>query len=197
RPFIFSRAVFQRLPEIGNFGSEIIRRPNFADASCASHHYDVGMTNSDFRISALPTEIAEKARAMARTGASDHALITVDSPTGYPCRHCLRWAQPGERVVLFPFSSIAPGRPYSETGPIFVHEQSCARYATENEFPEAFRNGRVLRAYDAEDNMSDAVILDGEEAEAVIAKLFADSQTAFLQARSATRGCYTFRIERA
>jgi len=76
------------------------------------------MKISTFRIVPLPTEVAEEARHVAESGAGDHAVIKVDSPTGYPCRHCLRWAQPGERVILFPYASIPAGHPYSETGPI-------------------------------------------------------------------------------
>lgn len=81
------------------------------------------MKNSKLRIFPLPTDIAEKARHTTESGAVDHAVIRVDSPTGYPCRHCLRFAQPGERVILFPYTSIPAGHPYSETGPIFVHAE--------------------------------------------------------------------------
>lgn len=154
------------------------------------------MMKSHFRIVPLPTEVAEAARRAAKKGASDHALIAVDSATGYPCRHCLHWARPGERVVLFPFASIEPGRPYSESGPIFVHERSCESYAPIEEYPGDFREGRVLRAYDREQKMIDAVIVNGEPPEAVIEKLFRNPDTLFLQARSATRGCFTFKIER-
>src|SRR5258708_2443347 len=123
------------------------------------------MRDSTFRIVPLPTAVADAARQAARAGTTDHATVEVDSPTGYPCRHCLRWAQPGERVVLFPFASIEPGHPYSETGPIFVHEQACARYSATHDFPSDFREGRVLRAYDRQHNMIDAVVMDDAEPE--------------------------------
>ena len=155
------------------------------------------MTDSIFRIVPLPTAVADAARRAAIAGARDHALVAVDSPTGYPCRHCLRWAQPGERVILFPFASVEPGHPYSETGPIFVHEQPCEQYSATHEFPADFRKGRVLRAYDARQNMIDAIVLNGEEPESVIEKLLRNPETAFLQARSVSRGCFTMRIERA
>ena len=159
--------------------------------------YDAGMTDSTFRIVPLPTAVADAARHAADAGARDHAIVTVDSPTGYPCRHCLSWAKPGERVILFPFPSIDPGHPYSETGPIFVHENPCARYAATHQFPSEFRGGRVFRAYDREQNMIDAVVVNGSEPEDVIEELLANSETAFLQARSVSRGCFTMRIERA
>jgi len=123
--------------------------------------------------------------------------MVADAPTAYPCRHCLRWAQPGESVILFPFASIAPGYPYTETGPIFVHEQSCPRYPAADAYPDEFRKGRVLRAYDSENSMIDAVVVNGEDPETVIERLLQNPETEFLQARSVSRGCFTFKIERA
>lgn len=154
------------------------------------------MTKSFFRIVPLPTAVADAAREAVRRGVRDHALVEVDSPNAYPCRHCLKWAEPGERVVLFPYASIQAGRPYAESGPVVVHEQRCESYCATTDYPPALRNGRVFRAYDSEDMMIDAAIVDGEEPETIIAKLFINPATAFLQVRSLTRGCFTFKIER-
>ena len=137
------------------------------------------------------------ARRAAKGGAADHAIVIADSPTGYPCRHCLRFAQPGERVILFPYAAISPGHPYSESGPIFVHAEPCQRYATTREFPADFRKGRAMRAYNSKFDMIDAEVVNGNEPELVIEKLFQNPETAFVDARSVTRGCYTFRIRRA
>jgi hypothetical protein len=156
------------------------------------------MKISTFRIVPLPTQIAEKARRAAETGtATDHAVLIADSPGAYPCRHCLRWAQPGKRVILFPYASIPAGHPYSETGPIFVHVEPCERYGATDEYPADFRNGRAFRAYDANYNMIDAEVANGNDPEAVIEKLLDNPKTEFVDARSVTRGCFTFRILRA
>src|ERR1700704_6821503 len=111
------------------------------------------MKTSNFRIVPLATEIAGAARDAVTSGASDHAVMTADSPRAYPCRHCLRWAQPGERVILFPYASIPAGHPYSEAGPIFVHAEPCERYGGTDEFPGDFREGRVMRAYNSNYDM--------------------------------------------
>ena len=145
----------------------------------------------------MPSEVAASARRAAEAGAPDHAVISVTSPNEAPCRHCLRWAQPGEQVVLFPYASIAHGRPYAESGPIFVHAAPCERYQAIDEFPAAFRQGRVIRAYDREQNMIAGEIVNGREPETVIEKLFENPETEFIQVRSADRGCYTFGIARA
>jgi hypothetical protein len=154
------------------------------------------MKSLNYRIVPLATAAAENARRAAANGAPDHEVVIADSPAGYPCRHCVRWAQPGERMILFPFQAIAPGRPYAESGPIFVHEAECERYAEAETYPEQFRTGRVLRAYNAARDMIDAVVVNGEAPEAVIEKLLRNPETEFIHARSATRGCYTFAIER-
>lgn len=154
------------------------------------------MKTLNYRIVPLATEVAETAQRTAALGTADHAVLLAASPTGYPCRHCLRWATPGERVILFPFASVPPGHAYSETGPIFVHAEPCARYADTATFPSAFREGRVLRAYDSTHQMIDAAVVDDEEPEAVIEKLLQNPETDFIHVRSATRGCYTMGIER-
>ena len=154
------------------------------------------MKTSTFRIVPLSTEVAEAARRAARSGAPDHTVVVADSPEGYPCRHCLRFAKLGEHLILFPYASIPAGHPYSEIGPIFVHEQPCERYPMTGQFPPDLRQGRVIRAYNSNYDMIDAEVANGSEPEAVIEKLLEKSETAFVDVRSATRGCYTFRIQR-
>src|SRR3954463_16076562 len=129
------------------------------------------MKTFSYRVVPLPTEIAEAARRKAQAGAADHALVKVDAPTGYPCRHCLQWAQTGERVVLFPYASVPPGRPYSETGPVFVHAHACRRYEVIDCYPDDFRSHRVIRAYNAENDMIDATVVADDQPEPVIEKL--------------------------
>jgi hypothetical protein len=154
------------------------------------------MQTSNFRIVPLATDVANAARRAARENASDHAIVMADSPNGFPCRHCLRFAQPGEQLILFPYPAIPPGHPYSETGPIFVHAEPCERYGVTDEYPAEFRKGRVLRAYNSDCDMIDAEVVDGSEPEVIIEKLLEKPETAFVDARSVTRGCYTFRIQR-
>ena len=155
------------------------------------------MKTSPFQVIPLPTEIADAARRAVNAGAPDHELVTVESTESSPCRHCLRWAQPGERVILFPYAAIPSGHPYSETGPIFVHVDACHRYSAESEYPADFRNGRVFRAYDSNYNIIDAQVMNDSQPEVVIENLFQNPDTAFVDVRSVTRGCFTFRVQRA
>src|SRR6184192_2679058 len=146
------------------------------------------MRTFNFRVIPLKTEVAESARRAAKSGASDHRAVSVDSPRGYPCRHCLRWAKPGEQVIFFPFAAIPPGHPYSETGPIFVHAEPCERYAATDQYPEEFRQNRVVRAYNSKHDMVDAKVANGAEPEAVVEKFLQNPDVAFLQVRSVSHG---------
>lgn len=154
------------------------------------------MKTTNFRIVPLGSEVAYAARRAAAQGAADHRVVTADSPRGYPCRHCLRWALPGERMILFPFAAIPPGRPYSESGPIFVHADPCERYRATEEFPAEFREGRVIRAYNSQHDMIAAEVANSDGPEAVIERFLQEPETAFVHVRSASRGCFTMEIER-
>src|SRR3954469_17781601 len=118
------------------------------------------MQTSNFRIVPLATDVAETARRAARQGAVDHAIVIADSPNAFPCRHCLRFALPGDRLVLFPYAAIPAGHPYSESGPIFVHAEPCERSHATNDERAGFRKGGVLGAYNSDYNMIDAKIVN-------------------------------------
>ena len=156
------------------------------------------MNTSSFHIIPLPTEIADAARRVANAGAADHALITVDSP-GKQLRAATACVGHNLASVSFCFRTLAipSGHPYSETGPIFVHANECQRYSATNEYPADFRNGRVFRAYDSKYNIIDAQVVNGSEPEVVIESLFQNPDTAFVDVRSVTHGCFTFRVQRA
>src|SRR4029450_8809737 len=143
-------------------------------------HLAVDMKTLNFQIIPLSSEVAEAARRAAAAGAPDHAVVIADSPNRVPCPHLLPWGQPGERILLFPYAAIPPGHPYSESGPIFVHAEPCERYHATREYPSAFRNGRVFRAYNANYDMIDAQVVNGSEPEAVVEKLLQNPETAFV-----------------
>ena len=99
-------------------------------------------------------------------------------------------------MVLFPFMAIASGRPYAESGPIFVHAEPCQRYAATDEYPQDFQEGRVIRAYNSNHEIIAAEVPDRAGPEAVIARFLEKPETAFVHVRSLTRGCYTMEIQR-
>src|SRR5689334_12623627 len=52
--------------------------------------------------------------------------VVADAPHSYPCRRCLRDAEPGERLVLLSYDPFLGDSPYRQAGPIFVHAEPCS-----------------------------------------------------------------------
>jgi Protein of unknown function (DUF1203) len=149
-------------------------------------------------IIALSSDVASGIRQRTHDHAGNVLEAEVQTAYGNPCRHCLRRANPGERLLLFSYSPFDTQNPYNETGPIFVHADGCARYSAPHEFPPDFSAGSiVLRGYDAAQRIARvSVVVDGRAPHRA-QELLADPEIAFVHARSFTHGCYLFRIERA
>jgi hypothetical protein len=123
----------------------------------------------------------------------------VDEPNAYPCRRCLRDAEPGETVVLLsydPFETDA-GTPYRQPGPIFVHAGPCS-YAPSESLPDQLtRRLLSVRAFDDAHVMLGGVVVEGADLEEAAERLLRDHDVAYLHVHNAGPGCFAVRIERA
>jgi len=117
--------------------------------------------------------------------------------SGFPCRIGLRDAAPGERVLLLSYSHQPAASPYRAAGPIFVAETAAEAYDAAGPVPESLRRRLLsLRAYDRQDCIVEAEVVEGAELEPLAERLLADPAVAYLHAHYARRGCYACRIER-
>jgi uncharacterized protein DUF1203 len=121
-----------------------------------------------------------------------------DKAVGFPCRISLEDTPVGEEVILLPFTHQDSRSPYRASGPIFVRRGQPAAARIVNELP-AYLALRPLsvRAYDAADEMVDAEVVDGAEAEPLIERYLAREDVAYLHVHYARRGCYACRVDRA
>jgi len=151
------------------------------------------------RIVAIPTEVAEAVRSTMRApvyGFPAHAEVATDAA---PCRHCLRTFTVGEdRRILFTYDRFTGSESLPQPGPIYIHADTCPRYAEDGGFPEELRGSpRTVEGYARGRRLlAQEYVTDGEF-EPVIEKLFAHADINYLQVNSTTAGCFTFRIERA
>jgi hypothetical protein len=121
----------------------------------------------------------------------------VDAKPGFPDRIEVRDAEPGETVLLVNHTHQPADNPYRASHAIFVREGAEAPYDAVDEVPEVMRRRLLsLRAFDLDDLMIDADVVDGEEAERLIDRLFEDPRVAYIQAHYAKRGCFAARIDR-
>jgi Protein of unknown function (DUF1203) len=133
--------------------------------------------------------------ALRRAGAR---RVRVAEKPWAPCRVTLADAEIGETVLLLSYQHQDADTPYRQQGPIFVREIEAAPFDATDEIPPALRVRLLsLRGYDEEGMMVAAEVVKGAEAEAAIARMFADPCVAVIHAHYASRGCFAARIERA
>lgn len=153
-----------------------------------------------YRITGLSPEPFRSLFGLSEAALAAHGVQrwTAEAGSRLPDRIELRDAAPGETLLLVNHEHQPAATPYRASHAIFVREGATTAYAREDEIPEAMRS-RVLslRAFDAAHLMVDAELVDGRDAEAAIARLFAQPAVDYIQAHYATRGCYAARIERA
>jgi len=79
-----------------------------------------------------------------------------------------------------------------------VREGATDTYDQVDRVPEVMRLRLLsLRAYSAEGMMLDADVVEGAQMEAVIERLFANSDVSYIHVHNAKQGCYSGRIDRA
>ncbi len=122
----------------------------------------------------------------------------ADKMPGFPDRIEVRDAEPGESVILLNYVHQPASNPYRSSHAIFVREGATKTCDVIDTIPEVMRIRPIsLRAFDGNDEMIEAELVDGDRLGPLIARLLARPEAAYLHAHYAKRGCYAARIERA
>ncbi len=154
-----------------------------------------------FRCVPMETEIGDRFR---RTEFDDNgnALRHMDASNagGFPCRHCLQCAAPGEAMLLMSYNLPWPRGICWTPSPIFVHAEACKRFASENEVAPIVRLNTLVsvRAYDASDQCIYELgqVCSGGEVDTPLERALSDGRTAFVNVHTARPGCLLSRVER-
>jgi len=150
----------------------------------------------NFKIHAIPPDVLERIRA-TRLDASGNPVEAVTADGHEPLRCCLRNARPGESLLLFGYEPPIGKSPYREIGAVFAHAEACGARQTSAEYPSDWRKKpQVLRAYDGRGWIRDAVVHQGTNAEAEIARLLQDPEAVQLHSRNVAYGCFMFVVTR-
>lgn len=124
--------------------------------------------------------------------------VKASSSPGFPCRVSLEDAQPGERVLLFPYRHLDVGTPYAGEGPIYVRENARQAALDQNQLPAFFAHRQLsLRGYSSKGFLQDARVCDGETVSHHIESLFANQQIATIHIHFAAPGCFCCSVERS
>ncbi len=152
-----------------------------------------------FRITGLSSEPFEAlygkpSSELARLGIERHV---ADAGSGFPDRVSLRDAQPGESLLLLNFEHQPASTPYRSRHAIYVIEGERRRFDAVDTVPAVLRSRMLsLRGFDERGTMRDADLADGREVEALIERLFANEDVAYVHVHFAKRGCYAARVDR-
>jgi hypothetical protein len=122
--------------------------------------------------------------------------ITADKPHAYPCRRCLKDAEPGDALLLLSYDPFRGASPYSGPGPIYVHEDDCAPFAGDAIPDQLTRRLLSVRAYDERHMLVEADVVDGAALEEHAEHLLAAPGAAYLHVHNARPGCFAARIDR-
>jgi Protein of unknown function (DUF1203) len=150
----------------------------------------------NFRCIALPTETAERFRSTRIDDRGSPAIVRELAPGSRgPCRHCLRFARPGEPLLLVSYDVPRPLGVYWTPSPIFIHAERCERFMAVNEIPEMVRGSR---SYDLQDMCLYDLghVSEGTEIDEPLQWALNDPRTAYVNIHTAKPGCFFCRVER-
>jgi hypothetical protein len=123
--------------------------------------------------------------------------VVADSKPGFPCRVSLQDAEPGDEVILTNFMHLPSESPYRSTHAVYVRRAATIAASYSDSVPEMLRSRLLsVRAFDANDMLVGADVIEGDRVEEVIARFFEDPALQFLHVHFAKPGCYACRIDR-
>lgn len=123
--------------------------------------------------------------------------MRVDTKPGYPCRVTLEDAEIGESVLLLNYEHQNAASPYRSAHAIFIRENAVTCPPFVNEIPEQLRIRLLsIRAFDTEDMIIDADVVDGQDCESTIERLLDNRNTSYLHVHNAKPGCFAARVDR-
>ncbi|WP_125721965.1 DUF1203 domain-containing protein [Pseudoalteromonas rubra] len=155
---------------------------------------------TDFRINGIDKHSFSELLSLNEQELENHNAkwITADANPGYPCRVSLIEANIGERVLALPYLHHNADSPYRASGPIFVRENAIKAKLNINEIPEILRERLLsIRAYNKQQIMIHAEILQGAELEPGIRKQLLNHEVEYIHIHNANPGCFNCSVHRA
>ncbi|MFL5501367.1 MAG: DUF1203 domain-containing protein [Gemmatimonadaceae bacterium] len=151
-----------------------------------------------YRVVAVSDRTADGVRKTMKSPGYGHPAHT-ETATGYgPCRQCLRTFAIGiDRRILFTYDAFYGKEDLPLPGPVFIHEESCERYAEGDGFPADLLAHRLtLNAYGRGRQLVASRYVSDGLVEAEVERLLADANVDYIHVRDTVAGCYDFCIER-
>ena len=171
-------------------------------AAAVGEAHDGAMENdvNSYRVISIPTNTVEKVLATRRAPGYGHPTYTEVAAGHGPCRHCLQAFRIGEEQrTLFTYDPFWELKELPLPGPVFVHEDRCARYDESAGFPKHLTaHGLTLVGYGEERQyLKEQKVAAHGNAERFVLEMLQEPSIQYIHVRDTEAGCYDFRIERA
>lgn len=154
---------------------------------------------TSIRFIAMPTTLARHYQGGGADANGQTPEIHVSDGDGMPCRHCLQNIAAGDKYLILSYRPFPAPQPYAETGPIFLHAETCERFPETDEMPRMFRetSDYILRGYSCQDRIvyGTGRVIATENIPARAAELLNRADVAYVHMRSARNNCFQCRIE--
>ena len=149
-------------------------------------------------IRGIATDHVERIRHGGLDANGQPALVRVAEGLANPCRHCLQLIAEGDRKLVLAYRPFDAPQPYAETGPIFLHQDTCVRYESDT-LPTwfAFLEPAIVRGYGADDwiRYDTGRVVAGQDIDATCRAILADPTIAYVHVRSKFN-CFQCRVDR-
>ncbi|MCK0068390.1 DUF1203 domain-containing protein [Kordiimonas laminariae] len=149
----------------------------------------------------IPTDDVQALQSNGKDAYGMAPEVHPSSGPGCHCRHCLTTIKAEDDMLVLAYQPFEENQPYAETGPIFLHKETCDAYSNTSEKPEIFSRWDevIVRGY-SKDNRIDyhaAKVIKTAELELECRALLKNPEVAYLHVRTTKYHCFQCRIERA
>jgi len=150
-----------------------------------------------FRIRGLAAEPFADLFSLSDEELTARGAVRKIAVANHPCRISLTDAEPGDEVLLVNHEHHPVGSPYRMRFAIYVR-QGEQQFDAVDQIPQQLRSRTLaVRAFDADAMMIGHELIDGQQIEHAIERLFTNPAATYLHVHFASPGCYAARVERA
>lgn len=152
---------------------------------------------TEYHIVGLDPEIAAEVRETMLSPGYGHPVVREVARGTGPCRSCLRRFEVGaEERLLFTYRPEAGGGTIGAPGPVFIHAESCDQYRGTSFPADLHVLPIILEAWASDNRIPAARRVQGSDADAALAELFADPDVEYIHVRHGEAGCHIARVNR-
>jgi hypothetical protein len=155
------------------------------------------ITNT-LRVRGITTQASTKFQNFEPDANNQRPVEMISDGKSNPCRHCLGLIAKGDAMLLLAYRPFNDLQAYAETGPIFLHKNSCERYDSDT-MPAWFEHfdPAIIRGYNEHHYIryDTGKAVSGRELATACRDILSDASVAYVHIRSKFN-CFQCRVDR-